>query len=665
MRKIVVILLILITGLHVNAQQLRQVQLVSSQKLKGFGGEGLLRVIKPVFSHEGSTLSSDSANFNQDQNTFQAFGNVVITQSDGTLVYSDLLNYNGNTRIAILTNNVRLVDKDAILSTNHLTYNMASRIGTYTGGGKIVNGETEVVSKNGFYFAATRDAYFRYDVNVNTPQVLIKSDTLRYNSGTKIAYFYGPTNISGKKDKSNLYTENGEYNTLTDQAKFGKRNLYTEGSRSLKGDSLFYDKKAGYGRAVQNITFLDTAQQILLKGNLGIYREADSSTLVTRNAHIVLVTQDSANVDSIWMAADTLFTKLILKKDLKPIQKEELKSDEELDDPGADSVSADQPLTSTEEDEGERSTTTTTAITTDADATPEKEEKAEKDRPKKNTKKSKRQQRREKERMAKAEEEKSRPPAAAPKDTSLAARSTLADTTQLVAKKDSIVPAAPDTSKTRIVMAYHNVKIFKSDLQSVADSAFYSYADSTIRCYVNPMIWTQGSQLSADTIYMQLKNNKLDNMLLHHNGFIVSTENDSTKFNQIKGKMLTGFFRDNKLDQIYVDGNAESIYYTVEDSAYTGMNRSVSSRMRVTFSSNELQDVFFIRKPELTYYPIETVPKEVEILEGFIWKPKERPKSKEEIIPTTTLAGKTEGRKQKDEIRKPKAESGKAKKGRR
>lgn len=39
-----------------------------------------------------------------------------------------------------------------------------------------------------------------------------------------------------------------------------------------------------------------------------------------------------------------------------------------------------------------------------------------------------------------------------------------------------------------------------------------------------------------------------------------------------------------------------------------------------------------VRKAEGDYFPIEKVPKEKETLEGFIWKPKERPASKEEII---------------------------------
>ncbi|WP_374165662.1 OstA-like protein [Arcticibacter sp. MXS-1] len=291
------------------------------------------RFIRPVFAHEGSTLAADSADYNQAANAFDAYGHVVITQPDGTVIYSDVLNYDGNTRVAILTNNVRMVDKDAILTTNYLKYNMGTKIGTYIGGGKIENGQNVLTSKNGYYFANSRDAYFRYDVVVNTPDALIKTDTLKYNTESKVSWFYGPTNIYGKgqNKESKLYTEKGRYNTLTDQAWFGKKNHYTEGSKSLKGDSLYYDGKAGFGKAINNITFLDTVQKVILKGNQGIYRKRDESALVTRNAYVVIETeQDSATVDSIWMTADTLITKLIPLKQFVKATNEELKSDQEI-----------------------------------------------------------------------------------------------------------------------------------------------------------------------------------------------------------------------------------------------------------------------------------------------------------------------------------------------
>lgn len=573
-------------------QEVKKVELIGSERVRGNPTAGTARFIKPIFSHEGATLTADSADFNQTQNTFDAYGNVVITQSNGTTVYSDLLNYNGNTRLALLTNNVRLVDGTATLTTNFLTYNMGTRIGTYTGGGQIVNAADTVISKNGYYFANSDDAYFRYDVVVNTPDVLIKTDTLRYNSTSKISYFYGPTNIYGKKDSTNLYTENGNYNTVTEQARFGKRNLYTQGSKFLRGDSLFYDGKAGLGRAINRITFVDTVQKIMLKGDLGTYRESDESTLVTRNAYVVMTTEsDSAGVDSIYMTADTLYTRVIPMKEFKGVNRPDFKKDSELEAPaerGGDNGRAENP---------------------GADA-------VQPEAPGRRDRKSDR---------GVAEQVKGN---TVPKDTT----KTAADTTRMaVTPADSL---ANDTSRTRIVMAYRNVKLFKSDLQARADSIFFGYADSTLRCFRNPMIWAEGSQLSGDTVYLQLKDRKLDNMLLQRNAFIVNTELDSSKFNQVKGKFITGHFNDNKLQRMYVDGNAQSVYYTVEDSAYSGMNSMVSSRMRVNFSDNKIEAITSIRQPEGTYYPMEQIPEDGEILDGFIWKPKDRPKSKEEIIPS-------------------------------
>lgn len=90
------------------------------------------------------------------------------------------------------------------------------------------------------------------------------------------------------------------------------------------------------------------------------------------------------------------------------------------------------------------------------------------------------------------------------------------DTTKqelLTAEPDSIINLKPDSLKIvkvdsiprRILYAYRNVRIFKSDLQAVADSLVYTYADSTMRCYKSPAVWTQGSQMTANQIDIELK----------------------------------------------------------------------------------------------------------------------------------------------------------------
>jgi lipopolysaccharide export system protein LptA len=592
-RKIIFSILLSISTLAVCAQG-TQIEIRSSQLIKGFQSSGFTRLIKPIFAHEGSTLAADSADYNHAANTFDAFGHIVITQPSGTVIYSDLLNYNGNTKVAILTHNVRMVDKEATLTTPLLTYNMGTRMGTYTGGGKIVDGENVLTSKNGYYFGSTRDAYFRYNVVLTSPDALIKTDTLRYNANTKIAYFYGPTNIYGKDDT--LYTENGTYNNETDQARFGKNNLYTQGSKSMKGDSLFYDRKAGYGRAIGNITFIDTAERAELRGGIGLYKKSDESILVTQNPYVVILSEsDSAKVDSIWYTADTLFSKVVYTKDVKPYRKDELKSDTELSAPETAVVppveqAAAVPDTATD------SLVNKPVVTQDS--------------------------------LKLA----ARPATEKPRPVVQPAKSGGPDSLKNLSQKADSV--SRDTAKNRIVIAYRNAKIFKSDLQARADSMFFSYSDSTVRCYFSPMLWAQGSQLSGDTIYLQMRNKKLNNMLLQHNSFIVNSEDaDSTKFNQIKGKVITGYFKDNKLSQMFVDGNAESVYYVKDDSAYVGLNHQVSSRIKMNFADGKLSGINFIRAIQASTKPMDKLSDDDKILKGFIWKPKDRPKSKEELLP--------------------------------
>ncbi|HTD41569.1 MAG TPA: OstA-like protein, partial [Mucilaginibacter sp.] len=314
MRKYLFTLLLLSLVTTVMAQKKSVITLIRSKSIQGvkINGVDVLKVYGGTFQQDYSTLTSDSAYFHQSQNTFDAFGHVIISQGDTLNIYSDKLNYNGNTKIAILTDNVRMVDKDATLTTNYLTYNTATKFGTYTNGGKLVNKDNTLTSKNGYYFANSRDSYFRYDVVLLSPDAITKTDTLRYNTGTKIAFFYGPTHIYGKKkenekekekakDNDTLYTENGYYNTVTEQAFFGKKNLYSQGAKTLKGDSMFYDRKKGYGRVVKNITFNDNEQKMTLKGDLGNYFKSDERTVVTENAYGIIVTEekDTSKKDSV------------------------------------------------------------------------------------------------------------------------------------------------------------------------------------------------------------------------------------------------------------------------------------------------------------------------------------------------------------------------------
>lgn len=669
----------------------------------------------PVFKQDNAILTCDSAVFYQDKNVFDAYDHVHINQADTINIFSDRLTYDGNTKNAHLTSNVKMIDKESVLTTNILDYNLGTKIGTYVESGKIVSKQVTVTSTNGYYFSNSRDAYFRYNVVVVTPESVIKSDTLRYNTGTNWAYFYGPTNIKGKDD--NLYTENGAYNTKTQYAYFGKKNLYTQDSKSLKGDSLYYDGIAGYGKAVRNIVFRDTTDKTVMYGQLGFYYKKDQRTIVTKNPYIGLATSDSVMVgkklrpDSLWMGADTLETQMVLLKSLKLIEHPVLKKDNEMGEeekPEKKVGSTKGKTEATEQKPGKRTPgkvddpkkpaavppVTTPPVTTAKDslskdnspkgnlskANLSKDSLAKVNSPKQGAPPGKQDSTALKKtpppvvkKVAKVTPKLTNPDtvilktlspaeliipaamrdslkkaktadsllqikaAAAVKKTATGKNADKKNAANLKMDKKSLVkdtiPFNPaDTIKARAIRAYHHVRVFKNNMQARADSLFYTSSDSTLRWYGSPILWAEGSQQTGDTIYLRLKNKQLNTSQVIHTAFLVNVNADSAHFNQIKGKVITGFFKDGKLDRMFVDGNAESIYFNRENSGeYTEMNQTVSSRIKMLFKNKEIDDIVNVKDTEGVRTPMKDLKEDV-YLTGFTWKPELRPLSKKEAI---------------------------------
>ena len=664
-------LLLLLPSILFAQEQRTKIILQGSSKMTVDTKSNISYVKNPIFRQDNATLTCDSAVFYQERNYFEAYKNVHINQGDTVNIYSDFLNYDGNKKLAHLNSNVVMKDLTSTLTTNVLDYDMGLKIGTYINGGKIVNKDVTLTSKRGYYFANSKDAYFRYNVVAVTPQTTIKSDTLRYNTFTNWTYFYGPTNIKGKDD--NLYTENGSYNTVTENAFFGKKNLYTQGTKSLKGDSLVYNGKTGYGKAIKNIVFKDTTDKTVLFGQLGEYYKADERVVVTKNAYFGMGTKDTVTVggkkklDSLWLSADTLEAQMALQKTLKLLKKPVVLKDSEI---GAESEK-EKEAKEKEKAEARKEAAATALLEKKQTVAPEPKKKL-----------SKKEQ---KAADALAAELKKNPPPklaidsvkviaenlkiktdslrldSVKKATDLAQKIILStakkDTTKLnpkakntinkdpkaivsnktkaalnVKTKDTTAFNPADTIRTRVIKAFHNVRVFKSNLQAISDSLFYTAADSALRWYNNPILWSQGSQQTGDTIHVFFKNNKIHSFQVLQNSFAANMETDTTKFNQAKGRITTGFFKDGELQNMFIDGNAESIYFDKDEkNVFKNMNQTVSSRIKFSFKDKELTNVTMFREIEGRTDPVEKLPKNT-LLTGFIWKPELRPTSKADII---------------------------------
>jgi hypothetical protein len=153
-----------------------------------------------------------------------------------------------------------------------------------------------------------------------------------------------------------------------------------------------------------------------------------------------------------------------------------------------------------------------------------------------------------------------------------------------------------------------------------------------MRLFRNPVIWNEENQLTADTIRIQLANNDLETMYLIRSGFIVS-QVDSINFDQIKGKNITGYFFDNELKKVFVEGNGETIYFA-EDEAneYIGINKAICSKMMIYLDSSSISDISFYTKPEAVLHTIEELSTEEKRLRGLQWLGEIRPLTRDDIF---------------------------------
>ena len=501
-----------------NVEILKGTQRIRLQKLAN--GTEVQMLIGNVRLRQGTTLFyCDSCVINNQSKVFEAFGNVHINDNDSAHVYSKYLRYLSDTRKAFLKGAVKLTDGKGILTTNELEYDVASKIGTYTKGGKVVNKKTVLTSQEGVYYADLHDVYFKKNVTLKDPAHNLKTDSLLYNTETQVARFIAETVITDSSKRSITTTE-GTYDLKAGKAQFTKRTTIKDGAVRIVGNEIASDDSTGIVQILGNGVLVDTAQGISILANEIFADKKKAAYLATRKP-LMIIKQEK---DSIYVTADTLFSARL--SDLYSV----------ID-------------------------TANKKLST----------KLKKAKPK-------------------------------------------------------------EDSTDRYFEAFRNVKVFTDSIQTVSDSLFYSFKDSTFRLFQNPIVRSNGKQISGDTIFLYTKNKKADRVRVFENGFLIS-QVEPNVYNQIKAVRMFGYFKDGVIDSLNAKGMAESIYFLQDkDSAYSGINKTESDAMDVYFLNGELRKVVLRRSVKGTLFPAhQKSPGEMR-LENFRWQDERRPKTKYELF---------------------------------
>jgi len=484
----------------VSAQKKEKIEVIQADDLFGTKrkGENAQRLIGDViFKHKNALMYCDSAYLYGSSNTIDAFGSIRINQGDTINLYGDFLTYQGNEQIANVTGEiVRLESPDFTLITDRLIYNRKLNTAKYFTGATIEskNDSNILVSDIGYFYANQSLFQFKDNVVLTNPCFIMNSDTLKYFTNTEVVNFLGPTTIVG--DSNLIYCENGWYDTRKDQSQYYKNAYIISDNKKLEGDTLYYDRNLGFGKADGSIQITDTIENLIINGEHGRIFEKRDSAVVTDNS---LLTQIFDN-DSLFMRADTF------------------------------------------------------------------------------------------------------------------------KVFQTAAGEENL-------------LAYYGVRIYKSDLQGVCDSISYSFSDSTIRLFKDPILWSDQNQLTADTINIRTKNQKIHSLFLDQSSFIIS-EVDIKRYNQIKGKTMEGFFSEGKLKLIKVRGNGQTTYYGQDEAKkFIGVNVAESSNINVLLNKDGVEDITFLKMPKAKMHPMNELDDETELrYAGFQWLIEQKPTGKKSLF---------------------------------
>ncbi len=251
--------------------------------------------------HNGTIITADSAVRYNDKR-IECFGNVLINKNT-TYAYADRADYNGELNEANLyAPIVKVVDGDATLYCYNFRFNTLDNIGSYVGGGVMINGESVMESVVGYYYSDTKELIGVGDVELSGDEYQMKGDSIIYNTETENARYFDNTNIWNQKDEY-LYADEGDYDKASDRYSFSLNGYILTEEQEMWSDSMDYYRASEHIYMRHNIQIDDTTQKSLIFGDYGEYIKTPGDMVLFGRPSII--NYDAQQGDSLYMRADT------------------------------------------------------------------------------------------------------------------------------------------------------------------------------------------------------------------------------------------------------------------------------------------------------------------------------------------------------------------------
>jgi lipopolysaccharide export system protein LptA len=188
--------------------------------------------------------------------------------------------------------------------------------------------------------------------------------------------------------------------------------------------------------------------------------------------------------------------------------------------------------------------------------------------------------------------------------------------------------------------AYHGARIYSNQFQARSDSMTYNKEKERIEMFVEPIVWSNDAELKGTFIDVHVNDSVIDKVNIYDGATILMEVEPTLYYNQIAGKDIIAYFKDNDLKKALVKGNAMTVSFPEDeeetDTTVTkkrmGMNRLYSSDLRIDIDSNEIVGITYLEQPDGAFYPMDQIVKQEQFVPGFMWKGALRPKNKLDLL---------------------------------
>ena len=601
-----------------------------------------------VLYHNGSVITCDSVVRYSDRQ-MSCFGNVIIRKDD-TFIYGDRAEYSRDEGMArVYSPLIKVYNGDATLYTYNLLFNTADNVGEFYGGGTFTNGTNLMESERGYFFADLDEVVGVDNVELKNETYQLKSDSVNYNSESEVARYF-TRSVTWKDDSGEmLSSDEGEYHNKDERYIF-RSNAYIMGEKQeMWADTIDYKSLIEFIELKHNGQIRDEEHQSIIFGNYGNHDNKKGDTFLTDNpAFISYGDSDGDGVgDTVYMRSDSMYVYLIdslgyctlTRPDSATLAAELAAKAQRI----RDSIVAD----SMAKVKVARDAFLVDSLTLVCDSLATIEQKDSLTMRYSDSLQMV---------ISRLKPKPKQPPVDTLATDSLAVGTLTDSLDRRFAKRANAVgkmgglpeqpqeqieePTQPvdaedDGQPDRIMLGLNNVKIFRADFQGVCDSVLMFSADSTAQLHRNSVMWNELNQIVSERADVYTRNKKPTRVLFSEGKPLMSSELDTTRYNQIAGKTIESLFdAEGVMYQTNVDGNAQTYYYMVDDADGAVMGFLVAESSDITFyiEDNTVVGIMYRGSPVYTIYPMDQIPEEQpERMPNFVWYIERKP-TREQIV---------------------------------